>query len=254
LAYSLFYLYGGRWAEGRWGRKTIIFYEHDRRIYPKPFLCSDSNELDDPTQAEDITHRFPEILELGIILLEIHIDQDLSSYLNLDPIAGMETSDDLLVKALEVFDAEKQRMASPLYRDAIEWCLDFHHDFDTNAEDVAFQGLRKALFEQVISPLECEIRRTFSQWVSVDRLDEDEEAERINLAPKTASRGGSLRRPHDMTADEEHDPKRHRPDVVQSTPLQTANIIPTRSTKPESHVESCEGAAALKLRRKLTNL
>jgi hypothetical protein len=243
LAYSLFYLYGGRWAKGRWGRKTIIFYEHDRKIYPKPFLCSAPDKLNGPARGDDSMHKFPEILELGIILLEIHIDQDLSSYLDLDPIAETETSDELLLRASLVFEAEKQRMASPFYRDAIEWCLEVYHDFDKDGKDMAFQGLRTALFEQVICPLECEIRRTFSQWVSVDHLDEDEEAERIDLAPKSASKKGSLRRPHDTTADYKHDSKRHRPNDSQSTLLNEPEIIPSLPTEPGSSVETLEGTS-----------
>ena len=243
LAYSLFYLYGGRWAKGRWGRKTIIFYEHDRKIYPKPFLCSDPHKIYDSSRADDSMHRFPEILELGIILLEIHIDQDLSSYLDLDPIAETETSDELLLRASMVFEEEKQRMASPIYRDAIEWCLEVYHDFDKDEEDLASQGLRTALFKQVISPLECEIRRTFGQWVSVDRLDAEEEVEKINLAPKTASKGGSLRRPHDITAHDEHAPKRHRPDYSHSSLLNMAKTIPSLPVKTGSGFEASEGTA-----------
>jgi hypothetical protein len=247
LAYSLFYLYGGQWAKGRWGRKNIIFYEHDRRIYPKPFLSSGSSGTHDPpTRVDDCMHKFPEILELGIILLEIHIDQDLSSYLGREPGTEVETSDGMLLRASEVFEAEKQRMASPLYRDAIEWCLEVYHDFDRDDEDVAFEGLRTALFEQVISPLECEIRRTFGRWISVDRLDEDEEAEKINLAPNAASRGISLRRYHDKTADDGHASKRHRPCGPQSRPM------PSLLTESRSNAKLWEGTAAFGITRVAT--
>lgn len=238
LAYSLFYLYGGQWAKDRWSRKNIVFYEHDRKIYPKPFLFFDPDKLHGPVRADDSMHRFPEIMELGIILLEIHIDQDLSSYPGLDPVTEVETSNDMLLRAWEVFEKEQQQMASPLYRDAVGWCLEAYHDFDTNEEDMAFQALRTALFERVISPLECEIRRTFGRWVSVDRLDEDEEIERINLAPDPASRRATLRRSHETTAEDEHASKRHRPNKSHSTILSGPTTNPSIPMNPGSGVET----------------
>jgi hypothetical protein len=246
LAYSLFYLYGGQWAQDRWSRKNIVFYEHDHKIYPKPFLFFNPDKPHGLARADDGIHRFPEIMELGIILLEIHIDQDLSSYLGHDPVTEVERSDDMLMRAYEVFEAEQQRMASPLYRDAVRWCLEAYHDLDVDEEDMAFQALRTALFERVISPLECEIRRTFSRWVSVDRLDEDEEVEKINLAPKTASKGSSLRRPHDMTADDEHASKRQRAVYSLSTLLNRPKTKPSLPIDHGSGVEISEGTGVFR--------
>jgi hypothetical protein len=239
LAYSLFYLYGGQWAKDRWSRKNIVFYEHDRKIYPKPFLFSDPDKLCGPVRANDSMHRLPEIMELGIILLEIHIDRDLSSYLGLDPVTEAETSDDMLLRAWEVFEAEQQQIVSQPYRDAVRWCLHAYHDFDTNEEDMAFQALRTALFERVISPLESEIRRTFGKWVSVDRLDEDEEIERINLAPNPERT--TLRRSHEVTAEDEHPSKRHRSNESHSTILSGPTTIPSLLTDAGSVVKLWEG-------------
>jgi hypothetical protein len=243
LAYSLFYLYGGRWARGRWGRKTIIFHKNDHKIYLKPFLCSDPDISPGLPRADEGMHRFPEILELGVILLEIHIGGDLNSYSDFDPIADTEEPDALWTRASVVFDAQEEEILSLPYRHAIEWCLQSSYDFDIDEEDMAFQKLRTGLFQQVISPLECEIRRIFRDGASVDRLDEDEEAEKINLAPKTQTYSGksSSRRPHDMTADDEHASKRHRPDDSQSTLPRRPETIPNLHTKPRSGVETSEG-------------
>jgi hypothetical protein len=236
LAYSLFYLYGGRWARGRWGRKNIVFYEIDGKIYPKPFLCSNPDKFSGPPRADDSAHGFPEILELGVILLEIYIDQDLSSYLKLDPIADAETSNELLARTSKVFRRVRPQMSSLPYRTAIEWCLQLYHDVDKDNEDMESQELRTALFQQVISPLESEIRNAFHEWVSVDHLDKDSEAEKINLAPKQEQeeqeqeeQGGQGKRklshkPHDMTADDEHTSKRHHPDDSQSTLLSMRSV------------------------------
>jgi hypothetical protein len=229
LAYSLFYLYGGRWAKGRWGRKNIVFYENDGKIYPKPFLCSNPDKFSGPPLDDDSVHKFPEILELGVILLEIYIDQDLSSYLKLDPIADAETSNELFARTSRVFQKVEPQMMSTPYKIAIKWCLQSYHDFDQDNEE-----LRTALFQQVISPLESEIRNAFHEYVSVDHLDKDSEAEKINLAPKQeqeeqVGQGGQGKRklphnPHDLTADDEHTSKRHRPDDSQSTLLSMRSV------------------------------
>jgi hypothetical protein len=81
LAYSLFYLYGGPWAKERWSRTNLFFFTDGTHIPLRLFLSSDPQKVGGPLHDPDGHHKYPEFLELGVILLEIHLGKKLESYL-----------------------------------------------------------------------------------------------------------------------------------------------------------------------------
>ena len=132
-------------------------------------------------------HGYPEILELCVILLEIHIGQSLESYLDDETV--ITTDDDLFAAASETFEREKQNIMSLGFRNAIRKCLEVSFDLDNSDSS---QAPRKWLFKEVIGPIELEIQRSFNNFISIDRLDEEAETI-LDLAPRKGQHIGSAK-------------------------------------------------------------
>lgn len=175
LSYSLFYFYGGSWVKGRWSRKNIVFFEDGKHFPLRPFLSSDPQRLDGPFHELEGYHNYPEILELGVTLLEIHLGQRLESYLGLEE--DISEQNELHAQASKIFKNKKQDFASGVYRDAIEKCLrpDFSISGTCNE-----QMLRDSLFKDIVEPLEIVVGATFQEFISVETLDADAE-QKISL-------------------------------------------------------------------------
>lgn len=182
VAYSLFYLYDGSWANGRWGRDNIIFFLEGNRIPLRPFLSSDPLHDKGPLVDLDGQHRYPEFLELGLILLEINLGQSLESFNRSDKITDY---DELWLTACRVFKLRRLRIPSQAHRDAIDKCLaaDFKMTGTCNPQE-----LRDSLFEMIVKPLEEELMRNFKEELlsqSLKSLDEVAE-NKIDLATMAA--------------------------------------------------------------------
>jgi hypothetical protein len=194
LAYSLFYLYGGSWARERWSRTNIVFFWDGTHIPLRPFLSSDPQKLGGPLYDPDGQHKYPEFLELGVILLEIHLGQKLDSYLGLK--TDISDYDDLWFEALRAFQKRRLYFISTVYRDAIEKCLKPDFSVSGTCDD---QKLRDSLFNEIVKPLEVELGKVFQEFISLESLDEDAEkiidlgfkAHRVLLNPEIAKAADS---------------------------------------------------------------
>ena len=174
LAYSLFYLYGGSWVSERWSQTNILFFGGEDGFPLRPFLSSDPEKLGGPLYNVDGQHKYPEFLELGVILLEIHLGKKLGSYLGRK--TDISDYDELWLEASKVFKERKLYLISTAYRDAIDKCLKPDFSISGTCDD---QMLRDSLFKHIVEPLEIELEKVFSEFISLERLDED--AEQINL-------------------------------------------------------------------------
>ncbi|RMJ18506.1 hypothetical protein CDV36_001784 [Fusarium kuroshium] len=177
LAYSLLYLYGGSRITGRWRRENILFFRNGTHIPLKPFLGTSVSQSSIEASGATITlHRHPEILELGVILLEIHLGQRLESFL--EDGRDITTNNDFYLSAWEVYIKQKHQIISVEYRKAIEGCLSPATFAGTDSD---IQKLRSVLFQSVVRPLEKELARTFRELLDPDDLD-GEAAEKCDLA------------------------------------------------------------------------
>ncbi|RSL95725.1 hypothetical protein CEP52_011907 [Fusarium oligoseptatum] len=177
LAYSLLYLYGGSRITGRWRRENILFFKNGTHIPLKPFLGTSVSQSSIEASGATITlHRHPEILELGVILLEIHLGQRLESFL--EDGRDITTNNDFYLSAWEVYIKQKHQIISVEYRKAIEGCLSPATFAGTDSD---IQKLRSVLFQSVVQPLEKELARTFRELLDPNDLDE-EAAEKCDLA------------------------------------------------------------------------
>jgi hypothetical protein len=124
------------------------------------FLSSDPQKLGAPLHDPDGNHKYPEFLELGVILLEIRLGQKLGSYLRL----GTDISNyaDLWWGASKAFQERKLHIMSRVYRDAIDRCL--KPDFSVSGTG-ADQKLRDSLFRHIVKP-KCGHRSAHTELVS----------------------------------------------------------------------------------------
>ncbi|KAH0526240.1 hypothetical protein TsFJ059_009590 [Trichoderma semiorbis] len=181
LCYSLFHFYGGSWTKERWSRKNIVFFGDGTQFPLRPFLSSDPQKLGGPLYDPDGYHKYPEFLELGVILLEIHLGQKLESYLGYEE--DIANYDDLWCKALELFKELRPDFISTVYRDAIQKCLMANFSISDACDE---QMLRESLFNDIVKPLEAEVGTIFKEFLSMDALDEEAER-KINLGSKLHS-------------------------------------------------------------------
>lgn len=175
LAYSLFYLYGGPWSQGRWKRDHIIFFIDDNNKIPmRPFLkvpASTQNNKGKKGAPEEI-HRYPEFLEFAIMLLEINYGQSLESMLSMD--GSIETLNDSWCAASEIFTRRKLDIEKPGLRRAISLCLkpNFGMSFaDHGVPDR--KEVRRRFLKYVVQPLEEDLEYAFQDFISVDGLDDE---------------------------------------------------------------------------------
>jgi len=170
LSYSLFYLYGGSWVKERWSRRNIVFFGDGTHIPLRPFLASDPQKLGGPLYNPDGQHKYPEFLELGVILLEIHLGKKLDSFLKLK--TDISNYDDLWFEASRAFRMRRLHIMSTVYRNAIEKCLKPDFSVSGTCDD---QKLRGSLFNEIVKPLEAELEKSFQEYISLESLDEDAE-------------------------------------------------------------------------------
>lgn len=90
LSYALAYLYEGEWSSGWWQQANITFFRWGSRIPCKPWLKIFLPDTDGSREKTARcgghpacgSHPFPQLLELGTVLLELQLGQSLDSFLN----------------------------------------------------------------------------------------------------------------------------------------------------------------------------
>jgi hypothetical protein len=170
LAYGLLYLHGGTNFRGRWRRENIFFFHNGSQIRLQPFFGNPILTAPDGRSKSvgSVTfHPHPDILMLGVILLEIYLGQRLEMFLNLEN--DMMDVNEFYLAAWEAFDSQQIRsIPSKRHLQAIRACIHVG-TFENLGRDSA--KMRSELFRHVIRPLEEEIVRSFPT-LDVKRLDE----------------------------------------------------------------------------------
>lgn len=177
LAYSLYYLYRGPWAEGRWKRENIVFFIEGNQIPMRPFLKVPMSTQSQQSNCEEpgLWHRYPEFLELGIMLLEINYGQSLETMQGMTE--NIKSQDDYWLVASEIYSKRQYDIEKPGLRHAIEVCLKPDFNMDFNPDEMPDEDeLRNKLFEAVVQPLEQDLENAFQEFISIDGLDEEASA------------------------------------------------------------------------------
>ncbi|KAH6972214.1 peptidase S8/S53 domain-containing protein [Ilyonectria sp. MPI-CAGE-AT-0026] len=157
LAHALTYLYDGGWLTGRWQERNFSLFGRGGKVPCKPWLKVSLPQQPRPqTIKQPRFHRFPQILELGIILLELQIGEGLESSLGEQPT---EDLDQRWAMATTKFMMMEKHILSDDYRRALAFCL--KPGASLSAEAVKQPELvRQAIHDNVVVPLESAITRS----------------------------------------------------------------------------------------------
>lgn len=157
LASSLCYLYQGSWVtEGSWCPERIVLHHTpESRVHLRAFL-STAQSVNQAQQSN--FYKYPDIRELGVALLEIHLGKPLS----MCPPRPLQdqgttpwTQNTRFHHALCILQDRVANFHTSSYWHAINTCL----RFDTVAGAcVSDQDVREVLFRQVVQPLERDLK------------------------------------------------------------------------------------------------
>jgi hypothetical protein len=185
LATSLLHLYEGPWLQKIWSNDDICFLintkDRARLNLKNPYLtaiCAAPTSKPNPTTLNQV-HRYPIILALGILLLEIAIGTTLKLKESDDEKQDgrHETFNTDCLVALRIFEEwarESQRSVSrsiPLgLKSAIDACLNLKKLPDT-APPPNQEQVRQYIFAQVVIPLGTALATTYG--IPLEQLHEE---------------------------------------------------------------------------------
>jgi hypothetical protein len=203
LAYSLLYLYdcspNGSPTGDRWKRRNIFFIENGTRIPLRPFFRVEEVQK----RGQCRYHPQPQLLELGVILLEIHLGKTLETHLSLNH--EITDLNELYVKAVGVYRQEERRLEtskSLQYQQAVKACLT--PGTISKSLTLTPAHIRHILFDKIVRPLEEQLAVIMPRILETN--DVDEEIARFNLATFSQSPEVLIR--HDMPSHQRHDSTR----------------------------------------------
>jgi hypothetical protein len=178
LCRALLNYHGSPWLQ-TWNRDCILFLRERSRTPIKPFLSTPRTA----TNGCWGCHPYPNILALGIMLLELRVGQPLESYVQSQgalPEAGPNYLYKLTKIALETLQLEEQ------YKSAVSACLDLKfacelakgifedgscsEDDDESYEDITqSEEFRSIIYTRIVRPLEDQLRISFG--ISADAVE-----------------------------------------------------------------------------------
>ncbi|KAF7530971.1 hypothetical protein G7054_g9332 [Neopestalotiopsis clavispora] len=159
LAKAFWQFYGSDWMQEEWTKDTVHFMFEKSSSVPKgilvnePFLAAQFGKTACPNRENEMRiHQFPNILALGIMLIEIELGISLEERHKPDcygtdgrPIVNAD-----LITALNTFDSELQNAYSPL-KNAIKACLKPDRFYEHQNDVVS---LREALMKLIVDPIQ----------------------------------------------------------------------------------------------------
>ncbi|KAJ5770966.1 Peptidase S8/S53 subtilisin/kexin/sedolisin [Penicillium nucicola] len=193
LSYAVLYLHETPWLPPTWGPSSILFFHTTSAAIPlKPFIQTQlaqtstrnhqasysasepaeclSPELDpDDIDPDDMMiHQCPEVVALGIMLMELYLT---TTFDKLAEKFNVPVSEYTSLDAELVFENCKSEIPenSQFYW-AVQKCLDSKIWEDDNGSKLSGQVLRTTIYQQIVRPLEDELSQAFSS-ISIEDLD-----------------------------------------------------------------------------------
>lgn len=186
LSYAMYHLIGTPWLKS-WGSSNITFFRSSTGLPLRPYIETrlDENMIEesqgsfldideedfDPDDA--LKPPFPCLVDLAVVLLELHKATSFDSLAELYDVYTADGSDKIMARYLatrEVFRHCASEMTDQT-RMAVKACLNpnIGHGDDGNLLDE--YALRGVIYQRIVHPLEDELEQGFSDLV-VDRLDD----------------------------------------------------------------------------------
>ncbi|CAI4213299.1 unnamed protein product [Parascedosporium putredinis] len=186
LSYSLVYMCGEDKTHNVWGPRNIFLFQQGKEIPLRLFVGKPAQARVDLPHSDLLQfHGYPRVLELGAILLQIHLGQKIETFLGLkeDLKLGYDLPrqelNTLYLKVTQAFTKGKDRIESFAAREAIDVCLSNSWHPHPNYP-LTIQEIRNTLLTKVVRPLEDELRKCFGNQ-SLESLDKEAEKHMITL-------------------------------------------------------------------------
>lgn len=149
LAHALSYYYESGWLTGRWTQANIIFTRFGTRIPCKPWLKISMKDTPRENLMKPTGEKVPELLELGVMLLELELGQRIEQFLQLEPAKTiLERWAQADTTFYTMIGNGHTGITLEHNRRAIEFCL--QSERMTNS-----QLLREAIYNNVVLPLQA---------------------------------------------------------------------------------------------------
>lgn len=162
LASCLCYLNDGSWTKNGWNSSSIVLDGDGSSVHPKPFLNTDRGSTPrgfaNPSTSQvkrTASHRFPDILELGRVLLELYLGRRLEYRGTLDLCHYVKAT---------FRDVTEENPRPGALLDAIHACLRF---FDTATYPSSTnKDVSQDILTKIVQPLEQELQKLqiYQQW------------------------------------------------------------------------------------------
>ncbi|KAK4224121.1 hypothetical protein QBC38DRAFT_26708 [Podospora fimiseda] len=191
LAYSLFYLYSEPWLERIWDRDHILLTPNvGGRSPPQPFLRVVSWAAKGK-HGEKQCLISPQLLELGVMLMEIHFGQSLEQILN--DSSTISRIEDLQASASVVFNKalrEGKLQERTGLRRALRICLSQGVRVTGRKgaiPTVDIAEVQKAIFKEVVKPLEQDLEISGFKTSAETPVEEMRSTDPEPVVPKNQS-------------------------------------------------------------------
>jgi hypothetical protein len=171
LANSVLQLYGSPWLPKGWDRKKFRFLRSKDQIMLRPLLAADFRciALVEPSPT-DTLHKSPERLELGVLLLELFLQDTMENLRDPAEDLGCDeevTADTQFFTASRVHEQHNWDVYER-YSNAVAACLECNSDSD--GVDMGDRSYRQFLYDKVIGPLEDELSEQYN--ISPEEFDD----------------------------------------------------------------------------------
>ncbi|OTB03537.1 hypothetical protein M426DRAFT_176028 [Hypoxylon sp. CI-4A] len=185
LSYAVFHLHGTPWLKSPWGSPNVMFFRSSSGLPMRPYVetpLDDTHTVfpigrtpmdddDDFDPDDELSPRYPGLVDLAVVLMELHQAKPLDS---LADICGVPVVDETNPAARYIFVREIFKQCrlgiTDQTRMAISSCLNPNIGFTDDGEELDEHGLRDVIYQQIVRRLEDELEQGFGD-LSVDKLD-----------------------------------------------------------------------------------
>ncbi|OTA54877.1 hypothetical protein K449DRAFT_190388 [Hypoxylon sp. EC38] len=184
LGYAVFHLHGTPWLQSPWSSSNVLFFRSPSGVPLRPYVEThlDDNPNRNPLERtpsddddfdpdDDLSPPYPCLVDLAVVLMELHKARSLESLADTYGVPMTEEMDSTAryIFVREVFKYCREDITDQT-RMAINSCLDPNIGLNDDGEELDEYGLRGVIYQQIVRRLEDELEQGFSD-LSVDRLD-----------------------------------------------------------------------------------
>ncbi|KAH8777847.1 hypothetical protein F5883DRAFT_696801 [Diaporthe sp. PMI_573] len=182
LSYAVLHLHDTPWLQSTWNSSNVIFFRNRGSQTPlRPFL--DEYENDDVDPDDMMQHPCPTMVPLALMLMEIFfvaLFDELARRFNVKITGEMPGLFQYLDVDMVFNSCKSEIPENSHFLNVIDKCLDPTTWKDEDDATLDYQALRTVIYEEVVRPLENDLRQAYSS-ISIQDLDQFAQTLDMNL-------------------------------------------------------------------------